>query len=70
MHEHVVAQELALILDLLGIRVGCLNKRDHRKAKRVPAYFGSPVKHAESNAEGSHSASTTRIECEQILVAW
>ena len=56
MHEHVVAKELAPILDLLRIRVGCLNKRYHRKAKRIPAYFRSLVKHAESNAEGSHNA--------------
>ena len=56
MQEHAVAKELAPILDLLGIRVGCLNKRYHRKAKCVPAYFGSLVKHPESNAECSHNA--------------
>ena len=73
MQEHVVAQKLAPILDLLGIRVGCLNEIYHLEAKRIPAYFRSLVKHAESNAEGSHIAEMTWIECqvgEQILVAW
>ena len=69
MQEHAVAKELAPILDLLGI----LNEIYHLEAKRVPAYFRSLVKHAESNAGGSHIAEMTWIECqvgEQILVAW
>ena len=73
MQEHAVAKELAPILDLLGVRAGCLNEIYHLEAKRVPAYFRSVVKHAESNADGLHTADMTSIECqvgEQILVAW